>query len=369
MEAIRPEVMIRQADAMAADLREQVMPVSERVSSLLTSAGLSLVDKVYVTGAGDSHHAACATAMSFETIAGLRCEPVSALPFLEYRAPWLGPAGHTRPLVIAISASGGTEHAVQALDAARRSGALTIAITGTPGSAVTQVTDNSLVVSLPNLEPSPGIRTYQASLLGLLLIAMRLGEIRHSCTKAEARTLNRNLAALAADIDATATAARDRCRDLAGTLARAPVIVMTGSGPSYGTALFSAAKLIEAAGIFAAGQDLEEWSHVERWAYPDDMPVFVIAPPGRSYRNAVRVAAVARELGRHVIAVTADDDREVSHHARAVLPVHSQVREEFSPLLYHLFASYLASYLATHLGQLPFQAGRRGRQSLRSGSK
>jgi len=63
-------------------------------------------------------------------------------------------------------------------------------------------------------------------------------------------------------------------------------MVMVGSGPSYGTALFSAAKMIEAAGIFVLGQDVEEWWHVERFAYPIAMPVFVIAPPGRSYWRA-----------------------------------------------------------------------------------
>ena len=73
--------------------------------------------------------------------------------------------------------------------------------------------------------------------------------------------------------------------DLAEVIADAPVMIMVGSGPSYGTALFSAAKIIEASGVFAVGQDLEEWSHVERYAYPDDMPIFVIAPPGRSHRR------------------------------------------------------------------------------------
>ena len=67
---------------------------------------------MYLTGDGDSYHAACAAAMAFETIAGLRCEPVSALPFLEYRALSLRPAPLARPLVIAISASGGTERVV-----------------------------------------------------------------------------------------------------------------------------------------------------------------------------------------------------------------------------------------------------------------
>lgn len=52
------------------------------------------------------------------------------------------------------------------------------------------------------------------------------------------------------------------------------------------------------------------------------------------------------------------DDTEVIRHAHAVLPVHGVVREEFSPLLYHLFAAYVASYVAERLGRSLFQSDR-----------
>ena len=70
------------------------------------------------------------------------------------------------------------------------------------------------------------------------------------------------------------------------------------------------------------------------------------------------MAATARGLGRRVIAVTHKDDTEVTRHAFAVLPVHGEVREEFSPLLYPLFANYVASYLAARLGRSLFQSDR-----------
>jgi glutamine---fructose-6-phosphate transaminase (isomerizing) len=154
-------------------------------------------------------------------------------------------------------------------------------------------------------------------------------------------------------VEATASAIKDRCRAVADMAADSPVLVMVGSGPSYGTALFSAAKMTEAAGVFAAGQDVEEWCHVETNAYPDDMPVFVIAPPGRSHWRAAELAAQARRQGRLVVAVTDAADTEVAACASAHLPVHGQVREEFSPLLYHVFAGYLASYLAGRLRRPP----------------
>jgi glucosamine--fructose-6-phosphate aminotransferase (isomerizing) len=108
--------------------------------------------------------------------------------------------------------------------------------------------------------------------------------------------------------------------------------------------------------VFARGQDLEEWSHVERFAHPTDMPLLVIAPPGRTHPRAVALAEQAHTLGRRVISIAGSDDHRFTAHAHTVLPITGQVREEFSPLLYHLPAGYLACFIASHLGRLPFQA-------------
>ena len=358
MAALKPDVMIRQVEGLAGDLRVLTQPFVQQIRSVLSPAEWRAINTVYLTGDGDSYHASCAAEMAFQTIANISCEPLSAQRFLDYRAAWMRSAAPHQTLVIATSASGGTTRVVQAIEQAKAHGALTIALTGTPNSAVTQVADRSLVVELPQKERSPGIRTYQASLMGMLLVAIQLGEMHAALTQELAKTLRDELVALADIVAATTVVIKDRCREVAEMLANTSTIVMAGSGPSYGTALFSAAKMIEAAGIFTLGQDLEEWWHVERFAYPINMPVFVIAPPGRSYWRAGNLAATARALGRRVIAVTHKNDTEVSAHAHAVLSVQGDVREEFSPLLYCLFASYVASFTAERLGRSLFQSDR-----------
>lgn len=358
MEPLKPEVMIGQVEGLAGDLRALTRPFAQQIRTVLTPSEWRAVTKVYLTGDGDSYHASCAAEMAFAAIAGVTCEPMSAQRFLDYGAAWMR---HTTPhqtLVVATSASGGTKRVAQAIERAKEHGALTIALTGTPNSAVTQVADRTIVVELPQKQRSPGIRTYQASLMGMLLVAVQLGETRSTYSQEDANGLRQELAALADVVDATTDAIKERCREVADMIAATPTMVMVGSGPSYGTALFSAAKVVEAAGIFAIGEDLEEWWHIQRFAYPIDMPVFVIAPPGCSYWRAGDLAATARALGRRVIAVTHKDDTEVARHAHSVLPVHGEVREEFSPLLYHLFASYVASYVATRLGRSLFQSDR-----------
>jgi glucosamine--fructose-6-phosphate aminotransferase (isomerizing) len=358
MEPLKPEVMVSQVEGLAGDLRQLTRPFAQQIRTVLTPSEWRAVKKVYLTGDGDSYHASCAAEMAFEAIADVACEPLSAQRFVDYGAAWMRPAAPQQTLVVATSASGSTRRVVQAIARAKEHGALTIALTGTPNSAVTQVADRTIVVEVPQKQRSPGIRTYQASLLGLLLVAIQLGEMQNKYDQEDAHSLREELAALADVVEATTKAIKGRCREVADLIAETPTMVMVGSGPSYGTALFSAAKVVEAAGIFALGQDLEEWWHVERFAYPVEMPVFVIAPPGRSHWRAGDVAATARALGRRVIAVTHKDDTEVTRHASAVLPVQGEVREEFSPVLYHLFASYVASYVAARLGRSLFQSDR-----------
>jgi glutamine---fructose-6-phosphate transaminase (isomerizing) len=358
MEPLKPEVMVSQVEGLAGDLRALTRPFDQQIRTVLTPSEWMAVKKVYLTGDGDSYHASCAAEMAFEAIADVACEPMSAQRFLDYGAAWMRPAAPQQTLVVATSASGGTQRVVQAIERAKAHGALTLALTGTPNSAVTQVAERTIVVELPQKQRSPGIRTYQASLLGMLLVAIQLGEMRTTYQQEEANVLRHELAALADVVETTTEAIKGRCREVADLIAETPTLVMVGSGPSYGTALFSAAKMVEAAGIFALGQDLEEWWHVERFAYPVDMPVFVIAPPGRSHWRAGDLAATARGLGRRVITVTHKDDTAVTRHAYAVLPVQGEVREEFSPLLYHLFASYVASYVAARLGRSLFQSDR-----------
>lgn len=357
MPAVEPltfEVMLRQLAGLAGDLRQLTRPFAQQIGTVLSPAEWAAVKNVYLTGDGDSYHASCALEMAFETLAGVGCRPMSAQRFVDYGAQWM----RQQSLVLATSASGGTQRVMQAIERAKDHGALSVAVTGIPDSPVARTADRAIVVELPQKERSPGIRTYQASLLGLLLVAIQLGEMRGRQSQPEADALRQELVALADVVDATNAAVKEPCQEVAEAVAVAPTLVMLGSGPSYGTALFSAAKMVEAAGIFAMGQDLEEWWHVERFAYPVDMPVFVIAPPGRSHWRAGEVAATARGLGRRVIAVAHPDDSEVTRHAHAVLPVPGETREEFSPLVYHVFASHVAAAVAERLGRSLFQSDR-----------
>ena len=358
MDPILPEVILKQVERLPTDLRSLAQPFSEQARRLLGQIKALPLDKVYLVGVGDSFHAACASQFAFQSIAGIACEPIGAQAFLHYSDR----CGHSAgpPLVVATSASGQTPRVIQAVERAREQGAFTFALTGKPGSAVTTVADQTMDVSVTDLERGPGIRTYQASVLGLLVLAIELGRMRNVLRVSEARQLVHELAALSVTLEATNSLIDDRCAALATVLAQSTSMMVVGSGPSYGTARFAAAKIVEASGILAVGQDLEEWWHVERFAYPLDMPIFVVAPVGRSFRRAADFVAMAGAIGKRVIVVTPEAEADSMGRPFEILPVCGVAREEFSPLLYHLFASHFAFHLSRHLGRCLFQSDRSG---------
>ncbi len=356
MEPMKPEVMIKQVLDIPALTRQFTQEFADLAADLLSTDEWQGIKRVYITGDGDSYHAARGAEMAFENIAGVPCEPMSAQYFYDYGAEWMPVKAPKDTLLLAISASGRTKRVVQSIERANEYGALTIAITGNPGSPITEVADRQLVVALPDMGPSPGIRTYNASLMGLYLIAIRLGEAQGSLSTTDAHALQAEIANLEETMAATLQATKETSHEIVGALKSSETMIWVGSGPSYGTAMFTAAKVVEAAGLFAVGQDLEEWWHVERFCYPDNMPVFIIAPPGRSYGRAVALTKTAKAIGHSVIAIVQDDDQEIAPLADFVLPVVGNVREEFSPLVYHLASNFIASFWAEALGRMLFHS-------------
>jgi len=326
------------------------------IQDVLTRDEAQALNSIFITGDGDSFHASHSAEMAFQTMAGVPCEPLSAQRFFNYRVEWLPLYRPGGTLVIGVSASGTTRRVIDSLQRANAQGAITIGLTGRRESALTKAANRVICVDLPSMGPAPGMRSYIGSLLGLYLLAIRIGELRDHLDQEEVKSLYGELANLSEVMDATIRAVEKPARDAAEALKGSAFMVFMGSGPSYGTAIFSAAKVIEASGVFSVGQDLEEWTHVEFFAYPSDTPTFIIAPSGNSHWRAIDLADMAKNYGRRVVAVVKEDDQRIIKHADFVLPVIGDVREEFSPLVYHIAADFFACFIAERLGRHLFQS-------------
>src|SRR6185295_8184104 len=98
------------------------------------------VKRVYLTGCGDSHHASVGAELAFHQLAGVPTQALTALSFSRYTAGYLPQTGPLTNLVIAVSVSGVVSRTIEALQLARKAGAVGVALTGSPQSPLAQAT-------------------------------------------------------------------------------------------------------------------------------------------------------------------------------------------------------------------------------------
>ena len=269
----------------------------------------------------------------------------------------------THAVLFGISNSGQVSRSIEAVGLARAAGVDTIAVTGNGTSGIAREAAATIAVAIPAMGRSPGIRSYTVQLLSLLLCALHLGELRQAISTAEARAWRQQLRDVAACMQATIQATDDRARQVVERLGEAENWVFMGSGPSYATALFIAAKLVESCGANAWGQDIEEWAHIQFFNRQEHTPTCVIIPPGRSVDRALELLPYIKGIGRPTLAVASSEQPFLPTQADIVLPVPQAVPEVFSPLVYCLAGELLAYYLAEMQGTEFFQATRSFRSS------
>jgi glucosamine--fructose-6-phosphate aminotransferase (isomerizing) len=358
--------MLAEVRSVPALIREMVPVLDDTVRRTLNHKLCLSVKRLYVTGCGDSHHAAVASELAFEALAGRPTEPMSALQFARYAAGYLPSTGPGTNLVVGVSVSGEVARTTEALRLARHAGATTVALTATPGSRLAQTAD--LVVrstASPLPEPpgvhTPRVRSYVVSQLALLLTAVRIGEVRSHLDWGAATAVRREILATADAAERTVDACDREARVLAEAWRDASEFVFVGGGPNYGTALFCAAKVLEASGDGAVGQDTEEWGHLQFFARARATPTFFITAGQRDLSRAAEAAAAAKAIGRRVVAVAPPSAVSLCAAATRVLPLADGVAEMFSPLLAAIPGALFAAYRAEVLGEPYFRSASGGR--------
>lgn len=348
--------IIAQVESLPELIRSEFETLDMRVRRLLNHNECLSVKRIVITGAGDSHMAGLAAELAFEQIAGIPTEPMTAMQAARYGTPHFEKLFPRNPLTIGISVSGTVARTREAISLARNAGALTVAVTANPDSPLAGAAELVLDCTVPDFAPAPGIRTYRVSLLMLYLLAIRLAEVSGRLTQDQAGQMREQLKNTADAIETTIQAVAERTRELAVAVAEQTNFVFVGDGPNYATALFSAAKVIEAAGRHAMGQETEEWAHLQYFVNVEpSTPTFMISPGGRGHGRATELVEMMHTVGRTVIAVVPEGDQQIAPGADWVLPVVGDVPEIFSPMVYAVAGELFSGYLSQAVGEPPFR--------------
>ncbi len=365
-------------NAQIASLPELIVQVNEKLAKrserVFSEAWHPSIERIFVTGCGDSHHAALCTSHFFSHITGLSCIALPAMELARYQTGQMARSIPGSTLVIAVSASGQVSRTIVALSLAQKAGAITIALTGNLNSPLAKISDYLLpttVPSMPEIDPElavPGARSFLISMLALYHSAVSFAESAKTMSSSSAIKLRQELLSLTEPARETIKANIAMSQGLAERWADACHFVYCGSGPNWGTSLFSAAKLLEASGDTAIAYDLEEWAHLEYFSKPRATPTFIISSGGRDEGRAIEVAKAAKTIGRKVAIISpTGSESNKTEYKDVHLPLFEEVREFFSPILSCIPGLLFAAARAEAISEPYFRGFSGGRSAVEGG--
>ena len=364
----------QQVDTLPDLIRSMIDDLVWQARELFPAQQCRKVKRVFITGCGDSYHAALNSELAFEQLAGLPCEPQPAMQFSRFGAGFLPDGEPGSNLLLGVSVSGLVSRTIEAIDLGRQGGALTVALTGNRHAPLAGAAEQLLLTAVPPLSDErdglivPGSRSYIASQLALYLLAIHIGQERGTLTGKMANNLRRELTQIAEFMEEAIAAGDPLARRAAANWLSADSFVFLGSGPNYGTALFGAAKMLEASGDSAVGQDVEEWAHLHYFARQEDTPTFLISSGPRDGDRALEIAAAARAIGRRLALITpVSGPLAQASQDSVVFALRDGIRDCFSPLLASVPLLLFSAYRAQFLGEPYFRGFSGGRSSAGGG--
>ena len=348
--------------------------LDQRIGEVFPRTLSQIIQRVFITGCGDSHHAAINAELAFKQLAGLPCEAHNSMNFARYAVPFLPPPQNGGNLILAVSVSGRVSRTIEALELARQKGALTVAVTGSRQTPLAQVADFVLETAVPPLPNElqglivPGTRSYYASQLALYLLAIHIGQQRNHLTEITSNLLQQEILSSADLMEETISKCDSITYKAAEAWQEENSFVFCGSGPNFGSASFSAAKILEASGDFAIAQDIEEWAHLQYFARERKTPTVLISAADRDKDRVLEIATAAHKIGRQV-ALTAPENSLLAQTSDIdfLFPLAGKIRECFSPLLASLPGILLASHRAQSINEPYFRDFSGGRSPVGGG--
>jgi glutamine---fructose-6-phosphate transaminase (isomerizing) len=247
-------------------------------------------------------------------------------------------------LVLGVSQSGRSPDVVAVLDAARRQGQPTLALTNDPASPLAAVADEILPLHTGPERAVAATKTYVASLAALALVSAALEPEAERRRRLDA--LRAVPGAVAASIDG-AFARGDR-------LARYRAMdrcMVVGRGFNYATAFEIALKLKELTGIIAEPYSPADLVHGPVAAVGAGFPVLLLAPDEPSLAGIRDVVPPLAARGADLLIVSGDP--ALLAQARTPLPLDHQPAPWLTPLVAVVPGQVLALRLCLERGADP----------------
>jgi len=312
---------------------------------------LARISRVNIAACGTSWHAALAGKYMIEHLARM---PVDVDYASEYR--YRSPIPDAGALGVLITQSGETADTLAAQREMIALGTKTIAICNVVGAMVAREAHGTIYT---HAGPEIGVastKAFTAQLAALILLALKLGQIRGHIDAHTSRILIQELQRIPGKMEQVLHTAARECERIAGLYSEARDFLYLGRGIHFPIALEGALKLKEISYIHAEGYPAGEMKHGPNALIDASLPVVVLATrddsdPMSCLRYDKTLSNVQEVTARSgsVIAIATEGDKRISQLCEHVIFV-PVACETLFPLLEVLPLQLLAYYVAVKRG-------------------
>ncbi|HEY7525033.1 MAG TPA: SIS domain-containing protein [Candidatus Limnocylindrales bacterium] len=245
-----------------------------------------------------------------------------------------------RALVIGISQSGASPDVVGIVDAARRQGAPTIAITNDPASPLASAAEHVIDLGAGPERSIAATKTYTAELTAVAVLSAAMS----------GDPVPPALEVIPAAVE-RALASEHEARAIAGELAGIAMCTVLGRGFEYASAREWALKLKELAQVLADPYSTADFRHGPLALIATGWPVLAIVPSGPVAAETGPLLARLTAAGAEVLAVS--DDADIRRGARRAIALPDGIAPEYTPIVSIVPAQLFALHLSLARGLDP----------------
>ena len=295
--------------------------------------------RIIIIACGTSWHAGLVGEYLFEDAARIPVEVEYASEF-RYRNPVIT----KKDVVIAISQSGETADTLAAIKLAKEAGAFVFGICNVVGSSIARAADSG---AYTHAGPEIGVastKAFTTQITLLMLIGLRLGQLRRTLSKDEFIRVTQELEALPKAVQ-TVLKREKEIKQIAKNYKDAANFLYLGRGYNFPVALEGALKLKEISYIHAEGYPAAEMKHGPIALIDKNMPVVVIATNKGHYEKVVSNIQEIKSRDGKIIAVVTKGDKSVKALADHLIEV-PEVTESLTPILASVPLQLLAYHIA-----------------------
>jgi glucosamine--fructose-6-phosphate aminotransferase (isomerizing) len=243
-------------------------------------------------------------------------------------------------LVIGISQSGEGVDINLVLENSRRCGATTIGITNEADSTMARIADATFLIHAGRERSVAATKTYTGQLMIFHLLARalsgdkQLGDVERL-----------------PELAAASLATRPEVESVVERYAFMDNCVVVGRGLNYANAYEFAIKLMETCYVVAERFSSADFLHGPIAMVERGFPVFLFAPPGKTFRGMKDLLGRLSSLGAETIVISSE--RALLEAATRGLRIPTRVNEMLSPIPYIIPAQLFAALLANAKGLSP----------------